>query len=292
METKLSFSIFLKSIKDKENFSFDTLASYMNCSKGSLSLYLSNKANIGIDKISSLKNSLMNIENKDIYSYIFDYFPSGFYHGSRQGIIGEINPELNKNKTLDFGYGFYLGTSFKQSSTFVAAEDERKDKIYDFSFSLDGLDYLELRGIAWVLFVAYNRGKIKNTKENEPIIRQIRKIINHNYDVIVGPIADDKMAISMDNFFNNNISYGQLIRCLTQLSIGDQYCLKTKRACERLEYKNIYILEDNSLRKLIREYAFESTQKASRHAEEINKQNDNGKKFKDLLKEYARKPIF
>ena len=292
MEEKLLFSLFLQEIKDKEHLSNATLANYMNCSEGSVSLYLSKKSLVGYDKILSLKDSLSNIEYKDIYDFIFNYFPIGYYHGSRQGIEGEIDPEMNVGKTLDFGHGFYLGTTFKQSSTFVAAEEEGRDRVYKFSFSLNGLDYLELRDVKWVFFVAYNRKRIPDTPENANLLRQIRKVINHGYDVIVGPIADDKMAISMDNFFNNTISYGQLIKCLTQLNIGDQYCLKTKKACDNLKCEVIYSCQDDGLRNLIREYAFEATQNASKHAEVINKQSDNGKKFFELLEEYGKKPLF
>lgn len=292
MEEKLSFLTFLQDIKDKANLSNLTLAKYMNCSIASVSLYLSKKSLVGFKKIVSLRESLKNIEYKDIYDYIFDYFPLGFYHGSRQGIDGEIDPYRNKNKTLDFGYGFYLGTTFKQSSTFVAAEEIGKDRVYKFTFSLEGLSYLELRDVRWVLFVAYNRKKILDTPENAHLLRQIRKVINQNYDVIIGPIADDKMAISMDNFFNNNISYGQLIKCLTQLNIGDQYCLKSKKAYDNLKCEVIYTCQDDGLRNLIKDYAFTATQNASKHAEAINKQSDNGKKFSDLLKEYANKPLF
>ena len=292
MEEKLLFNTFLQDIKDKENLSNSTLARYMSCSEGSISLYLNKKSLIGYDKISALKDSLKNIEYKDIYDYIFDYFPKGFYHGSRQGIEGDIDVTRNAGKTLDFGYGFYLGTTFKQSSTFVVAEEEGKDRVYKFSFSLEGLNCLELRDVRWVLFVAYNRKKINETKENTPLINQIKKVINHSYDVIIGPIADDKMAISMDNFFNNNISYGQLIKCLTQLSIGDQYCLKTQKALKNLKCETIYNCQDEGLRRLIKEYAFEAIQSASKHAEDINAQSDNGKKFSDLLKEYGKKPLF
>ena len=292
MEEKLLFSMFLNEIKNKEQLTNSTIAEYMNCSEGSVSLYLSKKSLVGYDKIVSLKNSLRIIEYKDIYDYIFNYFPDGFYHGSRQGIEGKIDPDRNHNKTLDFGHGFYLGTTFKQSSTFVASENSNKDRVYKFSFSLDGLDYLELRDIGWVFFVAYNRKKIPDIPEHTHLLRQIRKIINHEYDVIVGPIADDKMAISMENFFNNIITYGQLIKCLTQLNIGDQYCLKTQKACDKLKYEIIYSCQDEGLRELIREYAFENTQKASKHAEAIIKQRDSGKRFSDLLKEYEKKPIF
>ena len=292
MEQKLLFSIFLQDIKEKEQLSNATLASYMNCSESSVSLYLNKKSLVGYNKIISLKNALANIEYKDIYNFIFDYFPEGFYHGSRQGIEGDIDPELNKNITHDFGYGFYLGTTFKQSSTFVAAEDEGKDRVYKFSFSLEGLDYLVLRDIKWVFFVAYNRNKIAHSSKNKKLLEQIEKVITHGYDVIIGPIADDKMAISMDNFFNNTISYGQLIKCLTQLKIGDQYCLKTKKACDNLKEEAIYSCYDAGLRKLIMDYAFDATQSAAKHAEAINESSDGGKKFSELLKEYEKKPLF
>ena len=292
MEERLLFATFLHDIKEQEQLSNVDLANYMNCSESSVSLYLSKKSLVGYDKIKALRRSLLDIEYKDIYGYVFNHFPIGFYHGSRQGIEGDIDPFRNQGKTLDFGFGFYLGTTFKQSSTFVAAEDEGKDRVYKFSFSLEGLDYLELRDIRWVFFVAYNRKKIPDTPENAGLLRQIRKVINHGYDVIIGPIADDKMAISMDNFFNNNISYGQLIKCLTQLNIGDQYCLKTPKACQNLKCEILYSCLDDGLRNLIRDYAFEAIQSASKHAEAINKQSDGGKKFSELLKEYGKKPLF
>lgn len=292
MEERLLFATFLQDIKDQEQLSNATLANYMNCSESAVSLYLSKKSLVGYDKIKALRRSLLDIEYKDIYGYVFNHFPTGFYHGSRQGIEGDIDPFRNQGKTLDFGFGFYLGTTFKQSSTFVAAEDEGKDRAYKFSFSLEGLDYLELRDIRWVFFVAYNRKKIPDTPENAGLLRQIRKVLNHGYDVIIGPIADDKMAISMDNFFNNNISYGQLMKCLTQLNIGDQYCLKTPKACQNLKCEIVYSCLDDGLRNLIRDYAFEAIQSASKHAEVINKQSDSGKKFSELLKEYGKKPLF
>jgi hypothetical protein len=116
--------------------------------------------------------------------------------------------------------------------------------------------------------------------------------VEHPYDLVIGPIADDKMAISMDNFFSNLITYDQLIRCLTQLDIGDQYCLKTQKAVDNLTNEKIYQIKENGLRKFIRDYGFGSTQQAMGQAEEINKENLKGKRFFDLIKEYEKKSIF
>ena len=96
----------------------------------------------------------------------------------------------------------------------------------------------------------------------------------------------------MRNFFNNLISYRQLLDSLTQLKIGDQYCLKTQKACDRLRITNTYNLEDKALRNLINDSAMESTKVASEHAKAINKVKDNEKKFSDLLIEYGKKRLF
>ena len=291
MEEFVSFSKILQTIKDKDHFSNAELARMMYVSEGSISLYLSNKSSINHDRILLLNRSLLSMGKNSIYHYLFDSFPNGLYHGSRKGIEGPINPFYNQGKSLDFGYGFYLGTSFRQSSTFVASETEGNDRIYRFSIDFNELNILELRNIAWVFFVAYNRKKIPYTKENESLLKQIRRILAKPYDIVLGPIADDKMAISMDKFFNNEISYDQLYMCLTQLKIGDQYCLKTEKACNHLVLESTYICKDRALRELLTYYAFVNTKKASEQAELIVKQPDKGKRFDALLKEYGKKSI-
>lgn len=292
MEIDLSIATFLKLIKEKENLNNITLAEYMDSSPALISLYLSNSIRIMPNKIEALSNCLKENKQKEFLDYIFESFPVGFYHGSRNGIKGEIDCYINKDKMHDFGYGFYLGTTFKQSSTFISGEDNDEARIYKYSFSLDGLDYLKLDGVIWALFVAYQRKKIPNIKENQHLIKQIQKIINHHYDVIIGPIADDKISMTMDNFFANNITLDQLLNALTQLDIGVQYCLKTEKASQNLKLENIYNVKERTLRYLIKEYAYISIQSASTNAYLINKQNLKGKKFSDLVKEYAKKPLF
>ncbi len=292
MEKELNFSIFLKEIKEKEHLLNSELAGYLNCTESSVSMYLANKSQVGYNKIVSLKDSLKDIDGKDLYDYIFGFFPVGFYHGSRQGINGGIDVLYNKGKDLDFGTGFYLGTSFKQSMTFISFENTGKDRIYHYSFSLDGLKVLELRGISWVFYISYMRKKIPLTKENMPLIEQIKKVAEADYDVVYGPIADDRMAISINNFFNNNISINQLLKCLSQLSIGDQYCLKTNKAVKNLKLIDSYNCVDPHLRKIIRDYSSSSIDEAIKNADAINKINDGNKKFYQLLKEYEKKSLF
>lgn len=292
MEELISFSKVLQNIKTKTNFSNESLAHYLDCSPSSVSRYLSNKLDITFDRLVTFKNNLNVAEHIDLCEFIFESYPTGFYHGSKIGLNGAISPTLNKNKTLDFGLGFYLGTSFKQSSMFVVGVDNGNDRIYRFSLSLENLKCLELVGPAWVLYVAYNRGMIPNIKSNQRILNEMRKINAMDYDVIYGPIADDKMALSMENFFSNRITFKQLMKCVTRLDIGNQYCLKTKKACDHLRLEAIYRCEDPNIRGLINQDAIDAYKEAANYAEIINAQKERGERFLDLLKEYEHKPIF
>lgn len=49
---------------------------------------------------------------------------------------------------------------------------------------------------------------------------------------IAGKIANDRMFVVLDRFFNGTITDSALIACLASLNIGTQYTAKTVRACE------------------------------------------------------------
>ena len=229
--------------------------------------------------------------NVDIYSkYIFDFEDDGYYfHGSRTGIKGDISPFFSKRETTDFSRGFYLGESFKQSSTFVAEENKNQDLIYRFSFDKEGLTGIELTDVDWILFIAYNRGKIPENKSTQKLINKMKRIINGHYDFISGDIADDKMSQNMEEFFADRLTYGQIMNCLTLLKVGKQYCLKTVKACERLQCTGIYRLDD-AYRYLIKTYALSKRFEAVSEAKRISKKQDkNGMLFSELLEKYGNK---
>lgn len=290
-ETKKSFNDYLLKIKQDFNLSNMLLSSILDCSPAQASLFLNKKSFVSYDKIKKLAEWLKN-NGKDIYNnYVFYEDDKQFYyHGSRQGIVGIISPNHNSKETLDFGHGFYLGASFLQSSTFVASEEEGKDRIYKFEFDTSDLNVLELNGLDWVFFVAYNRGKIPQDKSTSKLYQKMNRISGGGYDVIVGQIADDRMAPTMRLFFNNELKYEQLYECLIKLNIGKQWCLKTEKACERLKCVEVYNITDNYLRELIKDYATERIDDAVQASATISlDRNKKGKTFKQLLKEYGNK---
>ena len=290
-EIKLSFNDYLLKIKQDFNLSNASLSSILDCSTAQVSMFMHKKSFISYDKIKKLAVWLKN-NNKDIYT---DYLFCGedkhfYYHGSRQGIEGNISPNHNSKETIDFGHGFYLGLSFLQSSTFVASEEDGKDRIYKFEFDTSDLNIIELNDLDWVFFVAFNRGKIPHDKTTSKLYKKMNRIAGSGYDVIVGQIADDRMAPTMRLFFNNELKYEQLYECLIKLNIGKQWCLKTEKACERLKCVEVYSITDIYLRELIKDYATERIDDAVKASTTISlDRNKKGKTFKQLLKEYGNK---
>ena len=290
-ERTLLFKDIFNKIVDDYNLTNADVSSIFGCSEYTVPSYKSGRTPISIDKAVALRSFLKESYNVDIYEkYIFEFDNEGFYfHGSRQGIKGEIVPDyVGAREKIDYGKGFYLGESFKQSSTFIAEEKEGKDRVYKFVFNTEGLKQKELKGLEWVFYVGYHRDKITNNKDNHKLIQQMKKIDNIGFDIISGPIADDKMSSNMEEFFADHLTYGQIIKCLTQLSIGNQYCLKTNKACKRLECVGIYIIDD-ALRYLIREYASGQRNEAADSATKIaSSKDDGGLKFSELVKKYAK----
>ncbi len=287
---KISFNEIIRKVINDFDISREELSNVLGCDVSTVSNYMNYKTAVSIDKAVALKAYLEKYFDVDIYDRYIYFVDNGFYfHGSRQGIKGKISPNyVLSRKTTDFGRGFYLGETFKQSSTFVSDEKSGDDLIYKFKLDLDNLKVRVLNDVEWVLFVGFNRGKIERNSKNRKIILMMESILSKGYDVIMGKIADDKMSINMEEFFSNRLTYGQILKCITQLKIGDQYCLKTQKACDSLELVNTYTLDD-ATRYLINNYAVKQRNDAVDAANIIvSKSPDDNLYFDDLIKKYGK----
>ena len=287
--TILSFSNILKKIKEDLHFTNFILAGIMNCDVSAISLYLNGKTPVPFLRAILLKDYLQNSFGLDIYEeYLFKFDNDGyFFHGSKSGIIGDIRPDYSLRNKTDFSKGFYLGETFKQASTFISEEEGKDSLVYRFSFDTSNLNGIELKGLDWIFFIAYNRGKIQEIPQNQKIVKKMKSIISENHDYIFGDIADDRMSQSMEDFFADRLTYGQVLECLTQLNIGKQYCLKTTKACRNLTCTGIYRL-DETYRSLIRDYAISKRNHASEESVKISKRVfSRGRYFSDMVKQYG-----
>ena len=165
------------------------------------------------------------------------------FHGSKSGIEGTIAPK-SRDK-CDFGKGFYMGTEQTQPLTLICNYPDAK--IYTLSVDLSGLKIMDIEvGLDWALLVAYNRGKMESAKGTSIYNRYAE--LDKSCDMVVGYIANDRMFVVLDRFFNGEITDLALINSLSALKLGKQYVAKTEKAC-----KNIKIIEEQEINEEQRE---------------------------------------
>lgn len=165
------------------------------------------------------------------------------YHGSRDGIDGDIKP-ISRVST-DFSVGFYTEDRPEQALSII--RDNGTNKLF-YSLYVDlehntngqGLD-LQVYNFEdiekWALYIAYNRGRINNAESYTLLMKLINEI--NKYDIIIGDIADDRMFQAFNEFFDMNMSIDALAFCLSKAQLGKQYVFKTEKACQIIRYGNI-----------------------------------------------------
>lgn len=151
------------------------------------------------------------------------------YHGSRHGINGPIAP-ISRDR-CDFGRGFYLGTNPLQPLTLIC--DFPDARFYTVELELDGLDVRELSpDTTWALVVAYHRGKMESARGTE--LYAATAAVLAGADVAIGPIANDRMFVALDRFFNGEITDAALVKSLSALQLGNQVVALTQKACDAI----------------------------------------------------------
>ena len=152
------------------------------------------------------------------------------FHGSNVVIerIDLSKGHINK----DFGKGFYLTTLLHQ------AQDMAKRKARQFvdakpvvtTFLFDeavlGSDELNVKVFPevseeWAMFILQNR-------------KASRTGFYHDYDIVVGPVADDSVVQQLDLYEMGLITLSQLVEALRYRDINNQYYFGTEQAIAKL----------------------------------------------------------
>ena len=177
------------------------------------------------------------------------------FHGSKSGIKGSISPV--SRHLCDFGKGFYMGTSKEQPMTLIFNYDNAT--LYELELDTTNLIVKEIPlHLDWALFVAFNRGRL--TKEIAPALYAKYAAYKDNVDVFKGYIANDRMFVVLDRFFDGDITDVALVESLSALKLGLQYVAITQKACDSIsiineqkltaEQKHDLILKSGENRKL------------------------------------------
>ena len=152
------------------------------------------------------------------------------YHGSN---VEVVHVDLRQSRRYrDFGRGFYLSDNYLQALAF--SEQVRKRRGTGASivsvFEFDAV-HLDDGSLSVRRFEDY-------TKEGARFVVMNRKYQGlenpHKYDVVYGPIADDKVALQIDLYLLQEISFQTLVENLRYRTKTFQYCFASERAVQTL----------------------------------------------------------
>ena len=150
------------------------------------------------------------------------------YHGTNMD-FDEI--DLSKSKpNKDFGRGFYLSADYKQALNMAQIKVEQLETGTPIvmTFEIDDSAWKNLHVLRfenyseeWAKFILLNRNN--PTKQSA-----------HPYDVVIGPIANDRVGVQLWKYENRTIDLQTLVRNLqymkgmtTQYFFGTEYTIKS-----------------------------------------------------------------
>ena len=150
------------------------------------------------------------------------------YHGTN---IDFSEIDLAKSFPLkDFGKGFYLTTIREQAERMAKRKQEAlggKAIVQEYEFDENVLHKGDLKALVfegttpeWATFIFNNRSRNKNYR--------------HDYDIVVGPIADDGVAFLINQYTTGAVTLAQFTRMLKFKKLSDQYFFGTEKAVKLL----------------------------------------------------------
>ena len=155
------------------------------------------------------------------------------YHGSNLAV--EKPRLLAQNKHLDFGPGFYTTTNRAQAEDFSHKVVRREGggiptvSVYEVDEKRIEEDLVVQRfrspNEEWLDFVSANR---------------MGEYTGRMYDVVVGPVADDDVFVTVTLYLGGILTKSQAIEALKVKRLYDQYVWKTGAAIQLVVFSESY----------------------------------------------------
>jgi len=149
------------------------------------------------------------------------------YHGSLEVVSDPLI--ITPNRTLDYGRGFYTTTSYEQAEQWVRRRKGTQHSVgyvnvYELADILPD-DIKQLRFDSpteeWVDFVMRNRTE---------------KGYEHSYDIVYGPVANDRVYAAFALYESNLLDKEGLIRELRAYELVDQFLFHTEQSLQHLTF--------------------------------------------------------
>ena len=158
------------------------------------------------------------------------------YHGTNQDIV---SIDLKKGlRHKDFGKGFYL-TPERDTAIRMA---QKKARLFGGSATLITYDwdekslnllkvkvFPEIASVDWFLFIDANRDRANV----QPI---------HEYDILIGPIADDGVVLQLTNYREGIYSPEEAAKLLQDKYLDQQYYFGTEVSLQFLHKIKVEVL--------------------------------------------------
>ncbi len=260
-----------------KNISLDEFSSLANVDMSVISKIVNNKT-IVTDELLEKIYDVFYRDNFDINFYKIEQYKLThnvvLFHGAKEKIEGKLSLDYSR-KFVDFGKGFYTGETYEQSLDFICQKD--RGSVYVLDANYDGLKIKTLTvSLEWMIWIAINRGRVeeyKNTNLYQKIIKEMEE-----YDVIVAPIADNRMFTTINDFVNGGISSIAAINSIKALELGNQIIFKSEKALSQLK-----ILDRLYVCKNIKRDALN---------EKINRINKSESFVRDNYRKYIRQGLY
>mgnify|MGYP003419224018 FL=1 len=151
------------------------------------------------------------------------------YHGTNMDFD---RIDVTKSKAYkDFGQGFYLTDIRSQAEDWAKKKTEifgGTPVLQEYEFDESILDSSELNVLVfklpteeWATFIHKNRSR--------------KACFRHDYDIVVGPIADDGVAYLIGRYDEGTLTITDLVRELEYKKLNRQYFFGTEKAIKLLK---------------------------------------------------------
>ena len=149
------------------------------------------------------------------------------YHGSLE-VVSEPRI-ITPNRTLDYGRGFYTTTSYEQAEQWVRRRKGAQHPVgYVNVYELAEVLPNEIKQLRfetpteeWVDFVMRNRTE---------------KGFEHSFDIVYGPVANDRVYAAFALYESNLLDKEGLIRELRTYELVDQFLFHTEQSLQYLTF--------------------------------------------------------
>ena len=154
------------------------------------------------------------------------------YHGS--DTVVQKPRILHSKRRMDFGSGFYTTQSRTQAAKWARSVRRRRDSPEAF---VTEFDYEEKPEMNVLIFDG------PFAEWFDFIIRNRKGTFTHDYDIIIGPVADDSVYDTLFLFESGYITREEAIRKLNSAKLDGQILFHTDKSLECITYIDSWEVE-------------------------------------------------